>query len=245
MVKSNKKMNRCDIMKYKNIIEGTFISRPNRFIAKVEIDNKEQTVHVKNTGRCRELLIPGAKVFLEESDNPNRKTKYDLITVSKNGRLINMDSQAPNAVFKEYLENGFLFENTSLIKPEYKFGNSRVDFYVECENRKILIEVKGVTLEKDNVVLFPDAPTLRGVKHIYELISAVKQGYEAYIVFIIQMSDVKYFTPNVNTHPEFAQGLFDAEKSGVKILAFDCNVTESTLDVKSTVEVRLNNSSKE
>lgn len=227
------------------MVEGAFLSRPNRFIAQVEIDGTEHTVHVKNTGRCRELLVPKAQVFLEESQNPNRKTKYDLITVRKNDRLINMDSQAPNVVFKEYLESGQLFDNITLIKPEYKFGNSRVDFYVECDKRKILIEVKGVTLERDNIVLFPDAPTERGLKHIYELISAVNQGYETYIVFVIQMADVEYFTPNYETHLEFAQGLIEAEKSGVKILALDCNVSESTLNIKDTVEVRLNNSIKE
>lgn len=227
-------------MKYKNIVQGKFISRPNRFIAQAEINGTEHTVHVKNTGRCRELLTPDATIWLEESSNPNRKTKYDLITVSKNGRLINMDSQAPNAVFREYLEKEILFENITLIKPEYKFGNSRVDFYVEYSNKKALIEVKGVTLEKDNVVLFPDAPTERGVKHIYELISATEQGYESYIVFIIQMADVDYFTPNTETHPEFAQGLKDAETAGVKILAFDCNVTENSLTVKNYVPVVLN-----
>lgn len=203
-------------MKYRKIVKGSFISRPNRFIAQVDIDGTEHTVHVKNTGRCRELLIPDAEVYLEESANPNRKTKYDLVTVSKNGRLVNMDSQAPNAVFKEYLQEGAVFENTTIIKPEYKYGNSRVDFYVEHRDKKALIEVKGVTLEKDNIVLFPDAPTERGVKHIYELISAVKEGFEAYIVFIIQMSDVKYFTPNAETHPEFAQGLIDAENPELK-----------------------------
>lgn len=230
-------------MKYENIVQGKFISRPNRFIAQVEIDGTEHTVHVKNTGRCRELLIPGATVYLETSNNPNRKTKHDLITVSKNGRLVNIDSQAPNIIFREYLEKGLLFKNTTLIKPEYKFGNSRVDFYVECGDKKVLIEVKGVTLERNNIVLFPDAPTERGVKHIYELISAVEQGYESYIVFIIQMADVEYFTPNIETHAEFAQGLIDAEKAGVKILAFDCNVTESTLTVKNSIPVILDNNS--
>jgi len=228
-------------MEYKNIVQGNFISRPNRFIAQVKIHETEHTVHVKNTGRCRELLTPDATVWLEESDNPNRKTKYDLITVSKNGRLVNMDSQAPNKVFKEYLEKGLLFDNISLLKPEYKFGNSRVDFYVEYDGKRALIEVKGVTLENNNVVLFPDAPTERGVKHIYELISATKQGYESYIAFVIQMADVDYFTPNVATHPEFAQALIEAEKAGVKILAFDCNVTERTLDIKDNVKVILEN----
>ena len=226
-------------MIYKNIVQGNFMARPNRFIAQVKIDGKEHTVHVKNTGRCKELLTPNATVWLEESTNPNRKTKYDLIAVRKNGRLINMDSQAPNIVFKEYLENNLTFNKPTLIKPEYKFGNSRVDFYVEHNNKKVLIEVKGVTLEKDNVVLFPDAPTERGIKHIYELISATKQGFECYIVFIIQMADVDYFTPNIETHPEFAQGLVDARKAGVKILAFDCNVTENSLTVKGNVPIIL------
>ena len=167
-------------MKYKNIHKGIFKSRPNRFIAQVEIDGVNTTVHVKNTGRCKELLTENATVFLEKSDNPLRKTQYDLVAVYKGDRLINMDSQAPNIVFGEFLKKNILIKNTTQIKPEHKFNNSRFDFYVEADNRKIFLEVKGVTLEENNVVMFPDAPTERGLKHICELIEAHKQGYETY-----------------------------------------------------------------
>lgn len=226
-------------MEYKKIVKGKFISRPNRFIAQVDIDGEVHTVHVKNTGRCGELLIKNATVFLEKSDNPNRKTQYDLVGVIKENRMINMDSQAPNAVFKEYLEKGLFNTELTYIKPEYKYGNSRIDFYATTNDKKLLIEVKGVTLEKDNVVLFPDAPTERGIKHIYELISAQKQGFETYIVFIIQMTDVEYFTPNNETHPQFGKALEYAENSGVKIIALDCNVTENSLEIKGYVPVKI------
>lgn len=226
-------------MKYKNIVEGSFISRPNRFIAQVDINGIVHTVHVKNTGRCKELLTPNAKVFLEESTNPNRKTKYDLVSVYKGSRLINMDSQAPNKVFYEYLSTGDLFEKINLIKPEYKYKSSRIDFYAEINNQKYLFEVKGVTLEENNIVMFPDAPTERGVKHIKELISSKQDDYIPYIVFVIQMSDVSYFTPNTKTHEEFAQILREAEKAGVNILALDCIVTKDTLDINKNVKIIL------
>lgn len=226
-------------MKYNDIHKGRFINRPNRFIANVEIRGKIQLVHVKNTGRCRELLTDNVCVFLEKSSNPGRKTLYDLVSVYKGKRLVNMDSQAPNKVFKEYLEAGRMFDNITFLKPECKFNNSRFDFYAETENRKIFIEVKGVTLEKNNVVLFPDAPTERGLKHIYELIYAKEQGYDAYVVFVVQMSDVDYFTPNKETQPEFAESLRIAEKAGVKIIALDCIVTENTLDINKKVKVVL------
>ena len=226
-------------MKYKNIHKGIFKSRPNRFIAQVEIDGVNTTVHVKNTGRCKELLRENATVFLEKSDNPLRKTKYDLVAVYKGDRLINMDSQAPNIVFGEFLKKNILIKNTTQIKPEHKFNNSRFDFYVEADNRKIFLEVKGVTLEENNVVMFPDAPTERGLKHIWELIEAHKQGYETYCVFIIQMENVDYFTPNAKTQPEFAQALKDAENSGVHLIAYDCIVTENSLEINNEVKIIL------
>jgi len=233
-------------MKYKNMKEGVFHSRPNRFIAYIDVDGVREKCHVKNTGRCKELLHDGVRVYVEESDKPERKTKYSLITVEKEERLINMDSQAPNKVVHEWLKKEELIQNVIRIKPEYTYGDSRVDFYVEAESRetdrevrKILIEVKGVTLEEDGVVRFPDAPTERGIKHIQELQKAVGQGYEAYIFFVIQMSGVRYFEPNTVTHPEFAEALKSAVMNGVGVLAYDCTVTADTLEIHQPVEVRL------
>lgn len=226
-------------MKYDNIVKGKFISRPNRFIAHVEINGKEEICHVKNTGRCKELLIPGVNVFLQENDNPNRKTKFSLITVEKENRLINMDSQIPNKVVNEWLENGNLFKDITLIKPETKYGNSRFDFYVETKEKKIFIEVKGVTLEENGVVRFPDAPTERGVKHVNELCECKKEGYEAYIIFVIQMKGVMYFEPNMKTHKEFGYALKKAKNSGVNILALDCEVTKETIVMGDYVDVKL------
>lgn len=202
-------------MRYKSIIPGIFLERPNRFIAYIEIDGKRETVHVKNTGRCAELLKAGARVYLQESDNPDRKTRWDLIAVEKedakgNTKLINMDSQVPNQVVKEWIEKGGLIKGATLVKPEYTYGNSRIDLYVETNERKILIEVKGVTLEEEGRVRFPDAPSERAVKHVEELKAAVRQGYEAYVFFVIQMRDVRYFTPNADTHPAFAKALREA-----------------------------------
>ena len=194
-------------MIYDNIVKGKFISRPNRFIANVEIMGKKEVVHVKNTGRCKELLTAGATVFCEKSNNPNRKTQYDLISVYKGERLINMDSQAPNKVFYEYLQSGKCYKDLTYIKGEYTYGDSRIDFYCESEKEKFLIEVKGVTLENDGVVMFPDAPTLRGIKHIDELIKAKENGYRTAVAFVIQMDNIKYFTPNKATHKDFADAL--------------------------------------
>ena len=227
-------------MRYKNIKEGIFLSRPNRFIANVLVDGEEHICHVKNTGRCKELLIKGAKVFLEESDKPERKTKYDLVAVYKGERLINMDSQIPNKAFYEWAEKGEFIEDITYIKPEYKYGNSRFDFYIETEKEKILLEVKGVTLEEDGVVMFPDAPTERGIKHIKELIKCTEEGFEAYIVFVIQMDNVKYFTPNRKTHKAFADALSEAEKCGVNVVSVDCKVTKDSMEINDFVEVRLN-----
>ena len=224
-------------MKYTNIVKGEFVDRPNRFIANVIVDNNIEVVHVKNTGRCKELLVKGCTVFLQKSDNPNRKTKYDLIAVQKGDRLINMDSQIVNFVALEYIPE--LFENIKLVKPEYKYGNSRFDIYVETEDEKIFVEVKGVTLENDGVVRFPDAPTERGVKHLKELQKAVTEGYKAYILFVIQMSDVKYFEPNAITHPEFAEELKRAKDNGVIPLAFDCAVTPDSIEIRKPVLVKI------
>lgn len=226
-------------MEYKNIKQGKFLSRPNRFIAYIEIGEKTEVCHVKNTGRCKELLIPGATVFLQEFDSNHRKTKYDLISVYKGERLINMDSQVPNKVFHEWVLMGNLFKEITLIKPECKYKNSRFDFYIETVTRKIFIEIKGVTLEEDGVVLFPDAPTERGIKHLMELCECVRDGYEAYIVFIIQMKDVLYFTPNIKTHKAFGEALTNARNQGVKIMALDCEVTEHSITAADFVEVKL------
>ena len=231
-------------MRYKNMSEGIFHSRPNRFIAYVDVDGERMKCHVKNTGRCKELLYDGVKVYVEESDKPERKTRYSLITVTKGERLINMDSQAPNKVVHEWLKKEEVFKNVLKIKPEYTYGDSRVDFYVEAEGadeqvRKILIEVKGVTLEEDGIVRFPDAPTERGIKHMHELEKAVDAGYEAYVFFVIQMADVEYFEPNYATHPEFGEALKNAAAHGVGVLAYDCEVTMDTLSIRNPVEVRI------
>lgn len=231
-------------MNYKNVIEGIFLSRPNRFIAKVAINGKEETVHVKNTGRCRELLIKGSKVYLSVSDNPERKTKYDLISVIKekengNSIFVNMDSQIPNDVVEEWLKAGKLFSPSAEIRREVKKGDSRFDFYVCDRERKAFIEVKGVTLENDGIALFPDAPTVRGIKHINELIACKEEGFEAYIIFVIQMKGVKLFTPNTLMQAEFTAALKRAKKCGVNILAYDSIVTENSiaLDKEITIEV--------
>ncbi len=225
-------------MKYQNVKQGIFRLRPNRFIAHVEIDGKEEICHVKNTGRCKELLLPGVSVYLEESKNPNRKTKYDLIAVGKGDRLINMDSQAPNRAFLEWAPA--FFQNAKAILQEKKYKNSRFDFFVEAANgKKSFVEVKGVTLEQDGVVLFPDAPTERGVKHIEELCDCLKNGYGAYLFFVVQMKDVAYFTPNKDTHPEFSKALKRAKKQGVKIYAVDCRVTFDSMEIDQFVEVVL------
>ena len=226
-------------MRYTNIHKGTFISRPNRFIANVMIDGREEVCHVKNTGRCSELLVEGCTVWLEHSDNAARKTAFDLVAVEKGHRLINMDSQAPNKAVVEWLREQKPFGEGFSVYPERKYGNSRFDFYMESQDRKIFMEVKGCTLEKDGVVLFPDAPTLRGVKHIRELSRCLDEGYEAYIMILVQMNDVKYFTPNYDTHPEFGEALEKAAQKGVKILCYDCDVTPDSMTVGKPVEVKL------
>ena len=226
-------------MRYENIKEAIFISRPNRFVANCLVDGKEEVCHVKHTGRCRELLTENAVCYLEESSNPDRKTKYDLVGVIKNGELFNIDSQAPNKVVGEWLEAGGLFDDIKVMRHECKYKNSRFDFYAEFGDRKAFIEVKGVTLEEDGVLLFPDAPTQRGVKHINELISAMDEGYDAYIIFVVQTENARYFTPNSATHKEFADALKTAKKQGVKILCYTCKTTPDLLEIKDRVDVVL------
>lgn len=225
-------------MNYQNVIQGIFRARPNRFIAYVEINGREEICHVKNTGRCKELLIPGVTVYLEIAQNPNRKTKYDLIAVKKGDRLINLDSQAPNRAFSEWAPR--FFQNLTVLQPEKTYQKSRFDFYVEqSDGSRSFVEVKGVTLEHDGVVLFPDAPTQRGVKHVEELCQCVKNGFQAYLFFVVQMKNVKHFTPNKATHPEFANALKKAKKAGVQIYAVDCVVTSDSMQIDTFVEVIL------
>ena len=273
-------------MKYKNVVPGIFLQRPNRFIAHVEINGREEICHVKNTGRCRELLVPGCTVYCAVSDNPQRKTKYDLIAVEKviknhtrsaksetsavtiaeppdsflshstgeepsatdrttnpkpgSTLLVNMDSQAPNAAVKEWLESGTSpFGKIDYLKPEYKYGNSRFDFYLECGHRKIFLEVKGVTLEDSGVVLFPDAPTERGVKHVRELIHCHEEGFATYVLFVVQMGRTLYFTPNRKTHPQFADALCEAKQTGVHLLAYTCKVTPDEMKIDKELKVNL------
>ena len=216
-------------MKYSNVVEAKFISRPNRFIANVEIDGKETVVHVKNTGRCRELLIPGTKVFLEKAQNPERKTPYDLIAVEKDGGIINIDSQAPNAVVKEWLLGLGIYD---LVKPEYKFDNSRIDFYMEKGNERFLMEVKGCTLFIDGFGFFPDAPTDRGAKHLRELTEALKDGYRTMIAFVIQGEGIYEVKPNEKTDPEFAKAFHEAKTAGVEIIHLPCSVHADELVIR-------------
>ena len=226
-------------MRYRNIVEGCFLVRPNRFIAHVDIGGRREVAHVKNTGRCRELLLPGARVYLEENRSPSRKTAYDLVAVEKGERLINMDSQAPNKVFAEWaLAGGFLPGVTSLW-PEYSYGDSRLDFAVETPRGLHLVEVKGVTLEAEGAVYFPDAPTERGVKHLRGLMRCVAEGYEAYAVFVIQMRHVRCFSPAWDKHPAFGLALREAAEAGVHILALDCDVTEHSLTIADRVPIDL------
>ena len=225
-------------MKYNNMIPGIFQARPNRFIAHVEIDGQLEVVHVKNTGRCRELLPVGAEVWCEVSDNPNRKTKFDLITVRKGCRLINMDSQAPNKAAGEWLLAGGLGEIQNL-KAETFHEDSRFDFSFEKEGRKCFLEVKGVTLENDGICAFPAAPTERGAKHLKGLCKLARDGYGAYVLFVIQMADVKYLHPNDVTDPNFGAALREAAANGVQVLAVDCHVTEDTMEIRNPVPVRL------
>lgn len=221
--------------------KGRFLERPNRFIAYVEIFGKKEIVHVKNTGRCAELLRPGATVYVQKAKDPTRKTQWDLIAVEKEERVVNMDSQVPNKVVEEWIRQGNLFPNATLIRPETTYGNSRFDLYVEVGTRKIFMEVKGVTLEEDGVVRFPDAPTERGIKHVEELIKAVEDGYEAYLFFVVQMKGTEYFTPNRKTHAAFGEVLEKAQEKGVHILAYECHVEKDCIEIEKEIPVVLGN----
>lgn len=226
-------------MKYTGIKKGCFIDRPNRFIAHVEIDGEKETVHVKNTGRCRELLLPGVEVYVQRGDTPGRKTKWDLISVRKGDRIVNIDSQLPNQLVKEWLLLSGLFPADAKMKQEVSYQTSRFDLYVEYEDRKIFIEVKGVTLEDRDMVSFPDAPSERAVKHVKELCNAVKDGYEAYVLFVVQMSGVRYFTPNAEIQPTFCQALREARQAGVQILAYECEVQPEQVWITKPIPVVL------
>ena len=225
-------------MIYRNIVPGIFLSRPNRFIAHILIDGQDTVCHVKNTGRCKELLTPGAAVWCEKSNNPMRKTQYDLIAVQKGTRLINMDSQAPNKAAYEWLSGGGLgaLEN---LRAETTYGNSRFDFSFEKDGKRCFLEVKGVTLENDGICAFPDAPTQRGAKHLKELTALAKEGFGAYVLFVIQMTDVVHLHPNDDTDPAFGDALREAAKTGVNILAMDCTVTPDTMTIQNPVTVKL------
>lgn len=220
------------------IVPGVFCARPNRFIAHIEIGGKMEVCHVKNTGRCRELLPQGATVYCADCLSPARKTRYDLIAVQKGNRLINMDSQAPNAAVKEWLLHGGL-GNIQCLKPETTFGGSRFDFSFTLDGQQCFLEVKGVTLENDGVCAFPDAPTQRGARHLRELAALSKQGYGAYVLFVIQMADVKFLHPNDATDPAFGKALRDAAAAGVQVLAYDCIVCPESMVIHKPVEVRL------
>ena len=226
-------------MQYRNIVPARFLARPNRFIAHVELGGAEETVHVKNTGRCRELLVPGRTIWLEEGATPNRKTKYDLIAVDKDGLLVNMDAQAPNKVFDEWARSGQFVPGLTLLRPETTWGKSRFDFYWEAGDRRGFVEVKGCTLEENGLCRFPDAPTERGVKHLHELTACLSEGYEAAVCFIIQMEGMRQFSPNDHTHPAFGQALREAHAAGVRVLALGCTVTPDSLTVTHTVPVAL------
>lgn len=227
-------------MQYTHIVPARFCSRPNRFIAEVELpDGSRERVHVKNTGRCRELLVPGARIYLEGAAHPARKTRFDLVAVEKGSRLINMDAQAPNQVFGEWARTGGFVPGLTLLRPETAWGSSRFDFYWEAEERRGFVEVKGVTLEEDGAVFFPDAPTERGVKHVEELMACRAEGYEATLFFVVQMENVKWLAPNDRTHPAFGAAVRRAAAAGVKILAHTCCVRPDALELSGPVPVRL------
>mgnify|MGYP005913290399 FL=1 len=226
-------------LRYPNIAPAVFVSRPNRFVAQVLVQDQPVTVHVKNTGRCRELLLPGVPVWLTKSDNPNRKTAYDLVAVEKGPRLINLDAQAPNKVFGEWAASGHFVSGLTLLKPECRHGDSRFDFYWEAGSRRGFVEVKGVTLEQDGAVYFPDAPTERGVKHLHGLTACLDEGYESAVCFVVQMAQADFFSPNDRTHPAFGQALRQAAQAGVTVLARCCAVTPDALTMAHAIPVRL------
>ena len=224
-------------MRYENVVQGRFLSRPNRFIALVELDGAETVCHVKNTGRCRELLVPGAEVYLVPGVTPGRRTPYDLVAVNKGGRLINMDAQAPNRAFAEFART--FDPQAESIRPEFRFGQSRLDFCLTRPDGLHLVEVKGVTLEEGGAAFFPDAPTERGVKHLGELMACREAGYETYLCFVIQMEGIRHFSPNDRTHPAFGEALRRAAAAGVGLLAYDCRVTPDSLTMAEPVELLL------
>ena len=230
-------------MTYPNIRPGIFVRRPNRFIAHVEVDGAEEICHVKNTGRCRELLIPGAKVWLVESDNPARKTRFDLVAVEKvredNTLLINMDSQAPNHIFREWAQEGNFRPDLKILRGETTFGNSRFDFYWEDSEKRGFVEIKGVTLEQDGVVRFPDAPTERGIKHLEELMAAKGAGYEAAVCFIVQIEGMRWLEPNDITHPAFGEALRKCAAAGVEVFALECETAPGYVKAVREIPVRL------
>mgnify|MGYP004585068137 FL=1 len=226
-------------MIYENILPAIFVDRPNRFIAHVELNGRLEVCHVKNTGRCRELLIPGCRVYVQHQPSPTRKTAYDLIAVEKGERLLNMDANAPNRVFNEYVRAGRFLREWSVIRPETTHGDSRFDFYLESPGHRLFAEVKGVTLEDDGVMRFPDAPTERGVKHLEGLARCVQEGYEAWAVFVIQTEDVRWMEPNRRTHPAFADAMRQAAQAGVHLLALDCHTEPNRLEIRRPVEIRL------
>ena len=226
-------------MIYENILPAVFVDRPNRFIAHVELNGRLEVCHVKNTGRYRELLIPGCRVYVQHQPSPTRKTAYDLIAVEKGERLLNMDANAPNRVFNEYVRAGRFLRGWSVIRPETTHGDSRFDFYLESPGHRLFAEVKGVTLEDDGVMRFPDAPTERGVKHLEGLARCVQEGYEAWAVFVIQTENVRWMEPNRRTHPAFADALRQAVQAGVHLLALDCHTEPDRLEICRPVEIRL------
>lgn len=231
-------------MKYNSIVKATFLKRPNRFIAHVIVDGKETIAHIPNTGRCRELLVAGCTVYLDIASNPNRKTQYTLIAVEKvmsNGeiKIVNMDSSAPNNLVEEWLLAGNLFGADCHIKREVTYKDSRFDFYVEYDHKKAYIEVKGVTLEMDGVAMFPDAPTERGLKHVFELCDCVNNGYEGYIIFVVKMGGCEYFAPNEKTHSAFAEGLRFALANGVNIMALECTVADDRLEISKELKLKI------
>lgn len=231
-------------MNYKNVVKAVFIRRVNRFVAEVELNGAKETVHVKNTGRCQELLIPGSTVYLAASDQPARKTKYDLIVVEKtcsdsSTMMVNIDSQAPNQAAEEWLRKGALFPSGALIRREVRYQNSRFDFFIQSGDARIFLEVKGVTLEQNGTALFPDAPTERGVKHLHELTSCLNEGYGACVLFVVQMKGASVLRPNDDTHPAFGAALRRAAEAGVRLLAVDCIVTKDRMELNDKIEILL------
>ena len=224
---------------YENMHKGSFRSRPNRFLAHVVIDGQEEVCHVKNTGRCRELLLPGAEVWCQHHDDPNRKTQWSLITVRKGNRLVNMDSQVPNKLAYDYVKNGGLGFVPTLVKAEKTYGQSRFDLYYEAGERRGFVEVKGVTLEDNGVARFPDAPTERGKKHLLELQQAVEDGYEAWVLFVLAMPEMVRFEPNWPRDPQFSEALCHVSQNGVQVRAVECTVTEDTIEVTKEIPVKL------